>query len=274
MRLFIRHRTTYHFDQPQSRLVQLARVTPTSSPVQTVLDWDVEVNCDANLRTTCDGYGNTLTMLYVGGPVQEIALQVSGEVLTQDLAGVIGDAPEPLPPTVFLRDTELTQADDAIRALANKVRSAASSGVDQLHVLMRTIAERVRYDTGDMDVERSAAQTLTQGQGVCQDFAHLFIAAARTLDVPTRYVSGHLFRRDGASEQAAAHAWAEAWIDGVGWIGFDPANGICPDDAYVRVAIGLDYREAAPLSGARVGGGGERLDVTVSIVQAGGQTQS
>ena len=274
MRLFVRHCTTYRFDRPQKRLIQLARLTPCSSPGQTVLSWEIEVDRNANLRTACDGYGNTLTMLYVDGPVDEITIQVSGEVLTQDLAGVVGNAPEPLPPAAFLRETALTQPDDAIRALAREVRDAGSTGLDQLHALVRVLGARVRYDTGDMDVTRSAAQALSQGQGVCQDFAHLFIAAARVLDVPTRYVSGHLFRRDGASEQAAAHAWAESWVDGVGWIGFDPANGICPDDAYVRVAVGLDYREAAPLSGARVGGGGERLDVAVSIVQSGSQTQS
>ncbi|HZF44208.1 MAG TPA: transglutaminase family protein [Sphingomonadaceae bacterium] len=274
MRLSIRHRTTYRFDQPQTRLVQLARVTPISSPGQTVLGWEVEVDRDANLRTACDGYGNTLTMLYVDGPVQEISLQVSGEVLTQDLAGVVGDAPEPLPPEVFLRASELTHADEAIRALADEIRDGGSTGIDQLHALMRFLGTRVRYDTGDMDVTRTAAQSLALGRGVCQDFAHVFIAAARELDVPTRYVSGHLFQRDGRPDQAAAHAWAESWVDGIGWIGFDPANGICPDDAYVRVAVGLDYREAAPLSGARLGGGAERLDVAVSIVQSGRQTQS
>lgn len=274
MRLLVRHRTTYRFDQPQQRLVQLARLTPDSSPGQTVLSWDVEVNCDARLRWSRDGYGNRLTMLYVDGPVDALTVTVSGEVLTEDNAGVVGAVPEPLPPQVFLRESALTETDAAIRALADEARHAGPVRLDRLHALMRSLTARMRFDTGNMDVTRSAAQALERGHGVCQDFAHLFVAAARTLDVPARYVSGHLFRRDGATEQTAAHAWAEAWVDEIGWIGFDPTNGICPDDAYVRVAVGLDYREAAPLSGARVGGGREMLDVAVSVVQAASQTQS
>jgi transglutaminase-like putative cysteine protease len=274
MRLFIRHRTTYVFDTVQERLVQLARLTPPSIGGQTVLSWDIDVTCDAVLRKSRDGYGNKLTMLYIDGPVESLTVEVSGEVLTENGAGIIGKFPEPLPPEVFLRDTDLTQADPAIRALAGEARITGATMLDQLHGLMRILGERVRFDTGNMDVTRSAAQALRQGHGVCQDLTHLFVAAARTMNVPARYVSGHLFRQDGETEQAAAHAWAEAWVDDIGWVGFDPANGISPDDRYIRVAVGLDYREAAPLSGARVGGGREMLDVAVSVVQSGAQTQS
>ncbi len=274
MRLFIRHRTTYVFDTVQERLVQLARLTPPSVGGQTVLSWDIDVTCDAVLRKSRDGYGNKLTMLYIDGPVESLTVEVSGEVLTENGAGIIGKFPEPLPPEVFLRDTDLTQADPAIRALAGEARITGATMLDQLHGLMRILGERVRFDTGNMDVTRSAAQALQQGHGVCQDLTHLFVAAARTMNVPARYVSGHLFRQDGETEQAAAHAWAEAWVDDIGWVGFDPANGISPDDSYIRVAVGLDYREAAPLSGARVGGGREMLDVAVSVVQSGIQTQS
>jgi transglutaminase-like putative cysteine protease len=213
-------------------------------------------------------------MLYVDGPIDTFTLEVSGEVLTEDRAGVIGSFPEPLPPEVFLRETSLTHPSEEIHELASQARDTGPSALDRLHALVGIISARMRFDTGNMDVSRTAAQSLAQSQGVCQDFAHLFLAAARTLDVPARYVSGHLFRQDGVTDQPAAHAWAEAWVDGVGWIGFDPANGICPDDAYVRVAVGLDYREAAPLSGARIGGGGEELHVAVSVVQASAQTQN
>lgn len=274
MRLLVRHRTTYRFDQPQQRLVQLARLTPNSSSGQTVLSWEVEVACDARLRWSRDGYGNRLTMLYVEGPVDTLTLTVSGEVLTEDRAGVVGSAPDPLPREVFLRETLLTRSDDTIRALAGQAREIGSGALDHLHALLRLLGARMRFDTGNMDVTRSAAQALELGHGVCQDFAHLFVAATRSMDVPARYVSGHLFRRDGATEQTAAHAWAEAWVEGVGWIGFDAANGVCPDDAYIRVAVGLDYQEAAPISGARTGGGRETLDVAVSVIQASVQTQS
>ena len=109
---------------------------------------------------------------------------------------------------------------------------------------------------------------------MCQDFAHIFIAVSRRLGLPSRYVSGHLFRRDGAHVQEAGHAWAETWIDDLGWTAFDPVNGISADDAYVRVACGLDYRDAAPVAGARAGGGAEELTVEVKVSEAGRQTQA
>jgi transglutaminase-like putative cysteine protease len=108
---------------------------------------------------------------------------------------------------------------------------------------------------------------------VCQDLTHVFVSVARTLGIPARYVSGHLFRRDGAVMQEAAHAWAEAWIDDLGWTAFDPTNGVGADDAYIRVAAGHDYLDVAPFAGARSGGGTETLHVAVQVKQARLQTQ-
>jgi len=269
MRLSIRHRTCYRFSAPQSRVIQLARLTPANSGGQAILSWDMTVSADVRLRPARDGYGNAVTMLYVDGPLDELMVEAAGEVLTQDQAGVVRNAPEPLPPAVFLQESALTEGDEAIAALAETAREAGDAPLPRMHGLTRLIGARMRYDTGGTDVERTAAQALGLGHGVCQDFTHIFCAAARRLDVPARYVSGHLYQRDTTVEQTAAHAWAEAWIDGLGWVGFDAVNGISPDDAYVRVAVGLDYREAAPLAGARVGGGDERLDVSITVEQPG-----
>ena len=120
------------------------------------------------------------------------------------------------------------------------------------------------------------------GHGVCQDFAHVFIAAARHLGHPARYVGGYLFQpalshwqsqgsagqTQSTDAQDAGHAWAEALVPHLGWVGFDPANGISPTDAYVRVAVGLDYLGAAPVRGTRYGGGGESLAVKVIVHDA------
>jgi transglutaminase-like putative cysteine protease len=88
------------------------------------------------------------------------------------------------------------------------------------------------------------------------------------MGAPARYVSGHLARDDGQIDQEAAHAWCEAYVQDLGWVGFDPANGICPSQSHVRVAIGLDYLGAAPVRGSRYGGGGEQLDVRLRVTQA------
>jgi transglutaminase-like putative cysteine protease len=268
MRLYVSHRTEYRFSQPQRRVVQLARVTPASFAGQNIVDWQIDVDCDTRLRSSRDGYGNEITMLYVDGPIDRLTLSVSGEVLTDDRAGMVSGAPEPLPSMVFLRDTVLTKASPAIAALAREAHDAESGALARLHQLNMLIHDRLAFDSSRMDVERDAGTAFDLGHGVCQDFAHIFVAAARSIDIPARYVSGHLYRSDGATFQEASHAWVEACIEDLGWVGFDPTNGICPDDSYIRVAIGLDYREAAPLSGARVGGGVETLDVGVSVARS------
>jgi transglutaminase-like putative cysteine protease len=268
MHIHIDHTTTYHFSQPQTRLIQVMRVTPPSIGGQNVLDWSIDVDCDAKIRTTTDGYGNIVTTLYVDGPISSIEIAKRGTVLTEDRTGLLPMLPEPLPRAAFLAQTVLTQPDAAMLALAERVANHNPGRLILLHSLMTCIDARMRFDPGEADVTRTAATAWTEGHGVCQDFAHIFCGVARQLGIPARYVSGHLFQRGGDAQQDASHAWTEAWVDDLGWVGFDVANGICPDDAYVRVAIGLDYRAAAPLSGTRMGGGTESMDVTVAVKQA------
>ena len=274
MRLKIEHRTHYAFSRPQRRLVQLLRMTPPSFDGQAVIDWHVEVDCDARLRRSRDGYGNEITMLYVDGPIDRIALIVGGEVLTEDKAGMITGAAEPLPLQLFLRPTPQTQADAAITSFAHDIAEGAADPLTRLHGLCGALNRQIRFDTGESSPYRGASAAFEEGRGVCQDHAHVFCAAARVLGHPARYVSGHLWRSDGQTVQPAAHAWAEAHVEGYGWIGFDPANGISPTDAYVRVAVGLDYRDAAPVAGARVGGGDETMLVEVAVAEARAQGQA
>lgn len=274
MHLTIDYRTEYRFTSPQQRVIQLLRVTPASHAGQTVVDWSIDVECDARLRSHVDGFGNKVTMIYVAGPIDHLGIAVWGEVFTEDTAGVVRDAAEPLPPELFLRATPLSTASPAIVALAQRAARVEPDLLARLHLLNQTIHRRLAFDPGKTQVDTDAASAFAAGHGVCQDFAHIFCAAARAGGAPARYVSGHLFRRDGADQQPAAHAWVEAWVDHLGWVGFDPTNGICADDAYVRVATGLDYAQAAPLSGARTGGGSEVLSVDVRVTMAQSQQQN
>jgi transglutaminase-like putative cysteine protease len=163
---------------------------------------------------------------------------------------------------VFKRETAKTAPDDAIRELTADLK--APDAIDRLHELMAVVGERVKYVVGATNASTSAAEALKAGRGVCQDHAHLFISAARLMGVPARYVSGY-FVTESASE--AQHAWAEAFIEGLGWLGFDPANQVCPTERYVRLASGLDAASAAPITGNRRGGLDEVLDVFVEVQQ-------
>ena len=266
MLLRVHHRTTYRFDQPQARLVQLLRVLPDNDAGQSVIRWDVEVDRDARLRRGRDGYGNHITMLYVDGPLDAITVAVRGEVLTEDRGGLLAGTAEPLPPMAFLQPTAVTAADRTVRAFVDDL-SLPTDPLDRAHALSGAVGAALERQSPAPGTDPRAASRLSEGRADARGMAHVLIAAARALGVPARYVAGHLYRAATRSEQAA-HGWAELHVDGVGWVGFDPFEGRCPSDAYIRVAIGLDHSQAAPIAGARIGPGAETLSVDVRV---GGQ---
>jgi transglutaminase-like putative cysteine protease len=143
----------------------------------------------------------------------------------------------------------------------------------RLHKLMQLINGEVAFMVGSTTADHTAADAFAQRRGVCQDHAQIFISCARRLGIPARYVSGHLHRTDGLEDQDAAHAWAEGWVDGLGWVGFDAANGIAPTEHYVRVASGLDALGATPFRGTSYGGGQETMTVALRVRQMQQQQQ-
>ena len=285
MRLRILHETTYRYASPASRAIQILRLTPRGHDGQFVVNWRIDIDRDCRLHASADPFGNRVHSFTVEGPLDGLIITAEGEVETQDMNGVVRDQVERVPAVVFLRETPLTVADEGIRAFAEGTAAAAGrDSLDVFHALMLGIRDRMRFDVNATDTGTSAIEAFAHRHGVCQDFAHVFIAAARHLGYPARYVGGYLYQpalsqqqSQGAGQQQmqttaaqdAGHAWAEALVDDLGWVGFDPANGISPTDAYVRVAVGLDYLGAAPVRGTRYGGGGESLSVKVVVHDAG-----
>ena len=269
MRIHIDYRTTYRYEVAATGIVQALRLRPGDHEAQHIRHWRVDVDVDGVTRTNTDPFGNRVDMFYADAPTTALTITVVGEADVSDAVGLVRGAAEPLPPAIFLRTTPLTGTDAALIDLAEGARRAEV--LPTLHALMAAIHERVAFCTTATDVATAATDALASGRGVCQDFAHIFSAGARHLGIPARYVSGHLAR---AEQQEASHAWAEAYVPDLGWVAFDPANGICTTDSYLRVAVGLDYLDAAPVRGARRGGGAEVLDVTVKAVDAMRQSQS
>lgn len=270
MRIRVHHATTYDYQSAAEDVVQALRVQPSDHDGQRVMHWRVDVDVDGVLRERRDAFGNCLHIFSADQPVRSLTIRVTGEADIAETAGVVAGAREPFPPGVFLRATELTTADDALRAWA--AETPQGQPLDRLHDLMGRLHERMAFDTQATNVATAAAEAFTHSAGVCQDYAHIFTAAARCLGIPARYVSGHLARPE-TDDQEAAHAWAEAFVPDLGWLAFDAANGICANESYLRVAVGLDYLDAAPMRGARRGGGEERLSVVVQARQAGIQRQ-
>lgn len=272
MRIRIDYTTTYDYAQPAHSVIQLLRLTPRSGDDQQVKRWRIDVDADGALRTGCDAFGNATHLFSADGPLRRLVLTVAGEVETGDAAGVVRGFPEPLAPMMFLRSTPLTALSSALSEFAHTL--AGDTLLDRLHTLNGGIHARMAFDPDATGTGTDASGAFAQGRGVCQDYAHIFCAAARALDVPARYVSGHFVRSDDVAVQPAWHAWVEALVPDLGWVGFDPTHGISVTSAHVRVAVGLDYLDAAPVRGARRGGGIEALSVSVRAVEMARQSQS
>ncbi len=267
MRITVEHTTRYDYDHPTKAVIQLLRLTPRPFDGQHVLNWRVEVDGDVRLNLGEDAFGNITHLFNAPGPLKRLSARVLGEVDTQDTHGVVNGAVERFPPTVFLRETALTRPTPALCDFARATAGRAGAVLDRLHALLGAVHDDVAFETGATSVATSAAEAFDLKRGVCQDLTHVFVTAARSLGVPARYVSGHLARTEHV-DQTAAHAWAEAYVAELGWVGFDAVNGVCPTESYVRVAVGLDYLDAAPVRGSRQGGGGEHMNVKLRVTPA------
>jgi transglutaminase-like putative cysteine protease len=271
MRIAIRHTSRYQYDQPVPYALQRLRLRPQSGPGQQVINWQVVVDGVEPTLSWIDGFGNRVELVRHERNKHDIVIVAMGIVDTVDMAGIYGNVSEVAPAWVYERETILTRPGERVRALGASV-SGRNGQLESLHALMNAIHGSVVWEPGITNVDTEAEAALLSGRGVCQDHTHVFIAVARLLGIPARYVSGYLLM-DGVAMQAASHAWAEAYLDGLGWIGFDAANKTCPDGRYVRIATGLDYRDAMPVSGIRTGQGAETLTVEISVLQAQGQSQ-
>lgn len=268
MLISVRHRTRYVYAEPVRYTVQSLRLTPAPFTGQRVIDWQVRVPGCARPLEFKDGFGNTVQLVTMSAPHRELVIEAGGTVEARDCNGVVAGLAKAIPPRVFLKETAQTRPDAAIRELAQSVDEKDALG--RLHALAGAVRDRVEYVAGITDAHTGAAEALADRKGVCQDHAHIFIAAARSLGIPARYITGYLLMDDTGHDAVPAeahHAWAEAWVESLGWVGFDVANRICPTDRYVRLAVGLDAGYAAPIVGSRRGGADEKLEVSVAVQQ-------
>lgn len=264
MRLLIDHRTDYAYDAPVPYALQQLRLTPKSRAGQEVVHWSIAIEGGKVELEFDDQHNNRVNLVSTEPGQDKLRIHCEGEVINENASGVIGIHGGYAPLWYFERSTPLTKPGPLLRKLTRTLDD--DEDVPKLHALSSLILEKVSYQTGTTHSETPAEDALALGQGVCQDHAQIFIACARLLGYPARYVSGYLFMDDRV-QQDASHGWAEAYVNGLGWIGFDVSNGISPDERYIRVATGLDYKEAAPISGMRFGDGAETMTVELQVQQ-------
>jgi transglutaminase-like putative cysteine protease len=274
MLLAVRHRTVYRYDPKAAAVAMRVKLFPSRFEGQTPRRWAVTLNGEPVAPEFANGWGDQVATLFLRGGVEHVEVAAEGEVETADCAGVVRGFRHPLRPGVCLRTTPRTRADAAIVALAREADAAGGSRLDRAHALKTLVHRRIVYRPGASEVHATAASALADGAGVCQDHAHVMIAAARALGWPARYVAGYCLPNAEGGDDLATHAWAELWVEGIGWIGFDAAADLCPTDAYVRVCSGLDSVDAAPLRGHAEGATTETLEAQVAMQPlAAGQIQ-
>lgn len=267
MRLTVRHLTRYAYDVPVQRAALRLKLFPSRFASQAVLQWSVSVNGVGVAPLFTDQYGDGEAIWTSSEGLNAIDILAEGAVETSSAAGVVRGLPEPARPGLFLRTTSLTTASAQLEDLAR-----ASEGPDtlsSLHTLCDLVRDAVDYVQLSTDAQTSAADALKRGRGVCQDHAHIFIAAARLRNVPARYIAGYLL----SEGEEQTHAWAEAYVTDLGWVGFDPSNRQCPTEHYVRLCAGLDAADAAPVRGCVNDAQQERLSVAVDIAAGAAQQQ-
>jgi transglutaminase-like putative cysteine protease len=265
LRLAVYHTTHYRFSGPVARGLQRLRLTPKTSAGQSIVSWSITLEGARREVEYDDENANHITLIAFEPGVSEVTIRCEGVVDTNDKSGIVGHHAGYLPIWHFLQQTDLTAAGPRVRALLTGL-SGKQTTLERLHTLSELVRGSVAYAAGHTDSTTTAEGVLAAGRGVCQDHAHVFIGAARALGIPARYVSGYLMMTD-RTEQDAGHAWAEALVEGLGWVGFDISNGISPDPHYVRVATGRDYRDAAPITGIRYGARDETMHVKLAVAQ-------
>jgi transglutaminase-like putative cysteine protease len=268
MQLHIRHETRYRYERPVKYSVQSLHLTPRRDLSQRALSW--QISAPGRRVEQVDPYGNISHLLTIEEPHREIQIVVHGVVETADTEGRQDDGP--LSPLAYLAPTALTTPNDELRAFAADALQQSKDPRTRAHRLSEAVCDAVKYKSGTSDVRDSAAVAFKSGEGVCQDHAHVYIASARAVGIPARYVSGYLYTGD--SSDAASHAWVDVWLGAeIGWQSIDVTHKRPAVRNYCRLAVGRDYLDAAPVRGVRQGGGGEKMEANVVVAESAIQQQ-
>lgn len=273
MRLSIRHRIAYRFAEPVRNVTRILRLTPRSHEGQHVVGWQIDIDIDCVLKAGEDGFGNLTHGFTAKGPCEALSIAVTGEIDNFDAAGVVRGSAERMPTELYLRDTPLTLADGALRAFARQAVEGSASRLDLLHGLLGAVHAAVRFDADRPDAA-SGSDAFAAGAGSSRDLAHIYTACARHLGIPARVASGYYVREDART--GFGHSWCEAFVEGLGWTGFDPAHDVCPQERHIRLASALDALGSAPVRGVGAETVKEDLDIHAPFQaeRSRGQSQS
>jgi transglutaminase-like putative cysteine protease len=264
MKLQIVHTTRYRYSGPIAETVMEVRLRPMDGNRQRCLDFELELSSGIKARTYMDGFGNHVHYFNLVRPHTRLVV-TSRSVVETGLDPDIDPGEELVHD--FLRFRSPAKDIPGVREMAARhaiVDPESADSVERaLDELTMTISREFTYDMSVTNVYSSVDDVLSLRAGVCQDFAHLFIAVARAMGVPARYVSGYIHFPGEKGTTTASHAWAEAWVPGKGWVGYDATRPVRTTEHHVRLAVGRDYTDAAPTRGIYVGAATGAMEVKV-----------
>ena len=264
MRLHIDHTTTFTYDALISEAYTEMRLKPMDAWGQRCLSFSLITEPRGEVTQYADCYGNDVRYFDVLQPHQKLVVSASSEVLTAD-AWATDDRPiSPFERFDYLHETAYTANLPAICELASPCFTPDDPHATAF-ALMQAINRALKYEKGVTDVKTTAAAALELGRGVCQDYAHVMLAACRCLGMPARYVSGYLHGPNSNNENGASHAWVDVYVEGRGWISLDPTHNTPQTAQHVRLAAGCDYADVTPTRGIYTGHASETLTVRVRV---------
>ena len=260
----ISHKTNYHFAEKVPRLIQSLRLYPTNCKNQKVLDWKIASSKGSMINSFQDALGHKIINIYNKNLIGSQCIEAVGMVKTKDCFGTFSGLSEKVNPICFLRQTGLTLPGKKIIEMSKKIKKKKNI-VKFCHELNLFVSELIKYKSNSTTNNTTAEMALKNGEGVCQDFAHILLSMARLFELPARYINGYLIEDENAKDYYT-HAWVEIFIRDLGWVAFDPSHKVCVHDKYVRVNCGFDFVDASPIKGVKLNYlGSEQLSYQVEI---------
>ena len=290
MKLKVSHRTTYSYRAPVAQSHHLVHLKPRTLPWQTVLHHSLLIDPAPVARTEIrDYFGNAAVLLRIEDQHVEFVVHARSTVdvappppsdlarspAWEDVVALVTrpNAEIDVDVAQYTCPSRHTPPSSAIESFVRHSFPARRPVLAGAMDLTRRIFEEFAFDGTATDLSTPIAQVLETKRGVCQDFAHLGLAALRSLGIPARYVSGYLLTQPPPGQiklkgADASHAWLSVWSPRAGWADFDPTNGIMPSGEHITVAYGRDYDDISPVSGVLLGGGDQTMTIAVDVERA------
>jgi transglutaminase-like putative cysteine protease len=285
----IRHMTRFEYENPISESLMEVHMHPRTDANQRCFTFSLSVSPRCRVFSYRDHLGNNVHHFDIPGQHKELVIIARTLVELQDLASI----PEALAPSAWqdldeiVRDgdywemllpSEFAKPSPRLLQLASDLEvTRRGDPLSLLRELNSRLHDYVDYVPSSTRVDSPIDEAVERREGVCQDFAHIMIALVRLLGIPCRYVSGYLYHRAEdhvRSAESATHAWIDAFLPHLGWVGFDPTNNLLANESHIRTALGRDYADVPPTRGVYRGSTSSELQVAVHVAAHEGAPQA